>query len=55
MKCTVVIGHTDRVENYASNNSSIVACVFVAAGTLLVSHCLAMIGRYTFTHTQTAR
>jgi hypothetical protein len=32
---------TDRTENYASNNYSIVACVFVAAGTCLPSHCLA--------------
>jgi hypothetical protein len=31
---------TGRIENDASNNSSIVACVFVAAVTFLPSHCL---------------
>jgi hypothetical protein len=32
---------TDRVENTAFNSSSIVACVFVAVGKCLWSHCLA--------------
>jgi uncharacterized membrane protein YozB (DUF420 family) len=31
----------DRIENNTSNNSSIVACVFVAAVTFLPSRCLA--------------
>jgi hypothetical protein len=35
---------TGHIENDASNNSSIVACVFVTAVTLLLSHCLATIG-----------
>jgi hypothetical protein len=41
----------DRIENDASNNSSIVACVFVAAVTILLRHCLATIGEYMYTHT----
>jgi hypothetical protein len=32
---------TDRIENTARNNSSTAACVSVAAGTYLHSHCLA--------------
>jgi hypothetical protein len=32
---------TDRIENTATNSSSIVACVFVAAGMCLLSSCLA--------------
>jgi hypothetical protein len=39
----------DRIENDASNNSSI-AYVFVAAGTCLPSPCLAAIGGYTDRH-----
>jgi hypothetical protein len=31
---------TDGIENDASNNSSIVACVFVAAVTFIPSRCL---------------
>jgi hypothetical protein len=34
---------TDRIENVASNNSSIVACVFVVAVTYLPNRCLAMV------------
>jgi hypothetical protein len=30
----------DHIENTASNSSSIVACVFIAAGKCLPSHCL---------------
>jgi hypothetical protein len=45
------MGH---IENDASNNSSIVACVFVTAVTFLPSSCLATIGGYTDTHTKTA-
>jgi hypothetical protein len=41
---------TDHIENNASNNSSIVACVFVAAETFLTSRCLATRGEYTQTH-----
>jgi hypothetical protein len=41
----------DRIENDASNISSIVACVFVAAVTFLPSRCLATIGGYTYGHT----
>jgi hypothetical protein len=32
---------TDRIENNVSNNSSIIACVFIATGMCLPSHCLA--------------
>jgi hypothetical protein len=35
---------TGHIENNASNNSSIVACVFVTAVTFLPSRCLATIG-----------
>jgi hypothetical protein len=38
---------TDHIENDASNNSSIVACVFVTAVTFLPSRCLATIGFFT--------
>jgi hypothetical protein len=41
---------TGRIEN-ESNNSFIVACVFVTAVTCLTSHCLATIGGYTYRHT----
>jgi hypothetical protein len=41
---------TDRIENDASKNSSIVRCVFVAAVTFLPSHCLATIKGYTYRH-----
>jgi hypothetical protein len=50
-----VLGRTNRlpstirhghIENDASNNSSIVACIFVTAVTLLPSRCLAMIGGF---------
>jgi hypothetical protein len=41
------IDKTDRVENNASNNTSIVACVFVVVGMSLWSHWLATIGGYT--------
>jgi hypothetical protein len=40
----------DRVDNDTSNNSSIVACVLVAAVTFLPNPCLAMIRVYTQTH-----
>jgi hypothetical protein len=43
--------NTGRIENDASNNSSIVACVFVTAVTFLPSRCLATIRRYTYRHT----
>jgi hypothetical protein len=42
---------TNRIENNASNNSSIVVCVFVAAVTFLSSRCLVTI-RDTHTGTQ---
>jgi hypothetical protein len=45
---------TGHSENDASNNSSIVACVFVTAVTFLPSRCLATIGGNSQTHTQTA-
>jgi hypothetical protein len=41
----------DRIENDASNNYSIVSCVFVAAVTFLQSRFLATIGGYTYKHT----
>jgi hypothetical protein len=54
---------TGHIENDSSNNSSIVACVFVTAVTFLPSRCLATIGGFlrsrciatigTHTHTQT--
>jgi hypothetical protein len=37
---------TDHIENDVSNNSSIVACVFVTAVTFLPSRFLAMIGGF---------
>jgi hypothetical protein len=37
---------TGHIENEASNNSSIVACVFVTAVRFLPNRCLAMIGRF---------
>jgi hypothetical protein len=40
-----------HIENDASNNFSIVACVFVTAVTSLPSRCLATIGGYTYRHT----
>jgi hypothetical protein len=42
---------TGHIENAASNNSSIVTCVFVTAVTFLSNHCLATI-RDTHTDTQ---
>jgi hypothetical protein len=42
---------TGHIENDASNNSSIVACVFVTAITFVPSRCLATIARYTYRHT----
>jgi hypothetical protein len=41
----------DHLENDASNNSSIVSCVFIAAIMILLSHCLATIEGYTYRHT----
>jgi hypothetical protein len=38
----------DHIENDASNNSYIVACLFVAAEKFLPSRCLTMIGGYTY-------
>jgi hypothetical protein len=38
---------TDPIENDVSNNSSIVACVFVTAVTFLPSSCLETLGGYT--------
>jgi hypothetical protein len=39
-----------RIDSDASNNSSIVACLFVAAVTNLPSRCLANRGGYTYRH-----
>jgi hypothetical protein len=41
----------DRIENDASNNSSIVSCVFVVAVIFLPSRFLATIGGYTYRRT----
>jgi hypothetical protein len=41
---------TGRIENDASNNSYIIACVLVV--TFLPSRCLATIGAYTYRHTE---
>jgi hypothetical protein len=41
---------TGRIENDASNNSSIVACVFVTAVRFLPSRCLATIGEFLPSH-----
>jgi hypothetical protein len=38
------------IEIDASNNSSVVACVFVAVVTFSLSRCLATVGRYTYRH-----
>jgi hypothetical protein len=38
------------MENDASHNSSIVACVFFAAGRFLPSRCLATINEHTYRH-----
>jgi hypothetical protein len=40
---TFLSSYTDRIENDASNNSSIAACAFVAAVKFLPIHCLATI------------
>jgi hypothetical protein len=42
---------TDRIENEAFNNSSVVAYVFVATVTFLPNSCLATIRGYTYRHT----
>jgi hypothetical protein len=42
---------TDRIQNDASNNYSIVARAFVVAATFLSSCCLATIGEYAYRHT----
>jgi hypothetical protein len=42
---------TGHLKNKASNNSPIVACVFVTAVTFLPTRCLATIGGYTYRHT----
>jgi hypothetical protein len=56
---TVIRYDTQRIKNYASNNSEIDVCVFVAAGTCLLSRWLVTMGSvlqtYTHTHTHTAR
>jgi hypothetical protein len=41
----------DRIENDASNNSLIFACVFVAGVIFLPSHCLAATKGYTYRDT----
>jgi hypothetical protein len=41
----------DRIENDASNNPSIVACVFLAAVTFLLSRYIGTSGGYTYRHT----
>jgi hypothetical protein len=43
--------NTDYTANDVSNNSSIVAHVHVATVTFLLSRCLAIIGGYTYRHT----
>jgi hypothetical protein len=42
---------TDRIKNDVSNNSSVVACVFVTVVTFLPSRYLATIGGYTYRNT----
>jgi hypothetical protein len=42
---------TGHIENDASDNSSIAACVFVTAVTFLPGRCLATIGGYTYRNT----
>jgi hypothetical protein len=44
---------TDHTENDASDNSSIVACVFIATGTCLPSRCLVTMKGYTYRHRHT--
>jgi hypothetical protein len=41
----------DLIENDASNDSSIVACAFVASVTFLPSRCAVVVGVYTYRHT----
>jgi hypothetical protein len=41
---------TGQIENDASNNSSIVACVFVTVVKFLPSRCLATIREFTYRH-----
>jgi hypothetical protein len=43
--------NTDRIENEASNNYYILACVFVGAVTFSPSRSLATIQGYTYRHT----
>jgi hypothetical protein len=40
----------NSIENYGSNNYSIVACVFVVAVMILTSLCLAKIRGYVYRH-----
>jgi hypothetical protein len=47
---TFLLYDMDRTENDASDNSSIVASVFVAAVTFLLSRCLSTIGEHIQTH-----
>jgi hypothetical protein len=42
----------DYIENDVSNNSYIVACVFITVVTFLLSRCLATLGGYTYRHTE---
>jgi hypothetical protein len=37
---------TDCIENGASNTASIVACIFIAVVTFLMSYCLATVGGF---------
>jgi hypothetical protein len=44
-KLLIFLWHNmDHIEDHMSNNSSIVGCVFAAAGMCLPSHCLTMTG-----------
>jgi hypothetical protein len=41
----------DHIENDASNNSSVVVCVHIAAVRFLLSLCLVRLRGYTYRHT----
>jgi hypothetical protein len=41
----------DHSKNNKSKNTSTAACAIIAAATFLSSHCLAMTGGYTYSHT----
>jgi hypothetical protein len=45
------LNDTERIENEASNKSSVAECVFVAAVMFLPSRCSVTVGEFTYGHT----